>query len=89
MLKIGVVVPIDYLSVHGGAVQRVKVDVAALLGNGYDVEIIFPSRVKRLQHGLYRDCTAVPAALRYAFAFCEHQISFRQLNKGSYVTRTA
>lgn len=59
MVTTGVVVPIDYLSVHGGAVQRVKVDVAALIGNGYNVEIIFPSRVKSPQHDLPSGLTLV------------------------------
>jgi glycosyltransferase involved in cell wall biosynthesis len=52
MVTIGLVVPIDYLFVHGGAVQRVKVDVAALIDSGYNVEMIFPSRIKRPQHYL-------------------------------------
>ncbi|MFC1979749.1 hypothetical protein ACFLVS_02630 [Chloroflexota bacterium] len=49
---IGVVVPLDYLSIQGGATQRIKADLNALIYNGYDVEVIFPSRVSQLKHSL-------------------------------------
>ena len=48
---IGMVVPIDYLSIQGGASQRIKADLAALVHSGYDVETIFPSAVSQPQHG--------------------------------------
>jgi len=44
---VGLVVAFDYLSAYGGAVQRIKGDVAALMQNGYRVEMICPSRVAR------------------------------------------
>ena len=42
MTTVGVVVPLDYLFVYGGAVQRIKVDVTALIDSGYNVEMICP-----------------------------------------------
>jgi glycosyltransferase involved in cell wall biosynthesis len=56
---IGVVMPLDYLSLYGGVVQRVKADVAALLSSGYRVEMIFPSRIKQPQHDLPSRLTIV------------------------------
>lgn len=44
---VGLVAAIDYPSVFGGAVQRIKVDVAALIQSGYRVEMICPSRIGR------------------------------------------
>jgi polysaccharide biosynthesis protein PslH len=44
---VGIVVPVDYLAVYGGLVQRVRADVAALIGAGYKVEMISPSRSKQ------------------------------------------
>ncbi len=49
---IGIVVPLDYLSIQGGATQRIKADLAALIHSGYYVEVIFPSRVSQLKHSL-------------------------------------
>jgi len=45
MAVVGVVVPLDYLFIRGGAVQRVKADLTALICSGYNVEMIFPSRI--------------------------------------------
>ena len=46
----GLVVALDYLSGYGGAIQRIKGDVAALTQLGYNVEMICPSRTgKRIQ----------------------------------------
>ena len=44
---VGLVVALDYLSAYGGAVQRIKGDVAALRQNGYEVEMICPSRTEK------------------------------------------
>jgi len=44
---VGLVVAFDYLSAYGGAVQRIKGDVAALRQNGYQVEMICPSRFRK------------------------------------------
>jgi glycosyltransferase involved in cell wall biosynthesis len=49
---IGIVVPLDYMSIQGGLAQRVKADLAALMHGGYTVEVIYPPHAKRLQHGL-------------------------------------
>ncbi|MFC1938362.1 glycosyltransferase family 4 protein [Chloroflexota bacterium] len=49
---IGIVVPLDYLSIQGGVTQRIKADLAALIYSGYDVDVIFPSRVGQLKHSL-------------------------------------
>jgi len=49
---IGTVVPLDYLSIQGGASQRIKADLAALIYSGYDVDVIFPSHVNQLKHCL-------------------------------------
>ena len=49
---IGVVVPQDYLFIQGGASQRIKSDLAALMHSGYDVEVIFPSRASQSQFDL-------------------------------------
>ena len=59
MITVGVVVPLDYLFVYGGAVQRIKADVAALIDSGYNVEMIFPSRINRPQHDLPSGLTLV------------------------------
>jgi glycosyltransferase involved in cell wall biosynthesis len=59
VVKIGVVMPIDYLAVHGGTVQRVKVDVAALIDSGYNVEMVFPSCISQPQHDLPSGLTLV------------------------------
>ncbi len=59
MVTVGVVVPLDYLFVYGGAVQRIKVDVAALIDSGYNVEMIFPSRINQPQHDLPSGLTLV------------------------------
>ena len=45
--RIGVVVPFDYLGIYSGSVQRIKSDLAALIYAGYDVDIIFPTRVNQ------------------------------------------
>lgn len=49
---IGIVVPLDYLSIQGGATQRIKADLAALIYSGYDVEAIFPSHASQLKPSL-------------------------------------
>ena len=49
---IGVVVPIDYLSIQSGAAQRIKADLAALVHSGYDVEVIFPSSTGQPKNNL-------------------------------------
>jgi glycosyltransferase involved in cell wall biosynthesis len=41
---IGVVSPQDYTVLKGGLSERVKADLAALLGGGYEVEVTYPSR---------------------------------------------
>lgn len=56
---IGVVVPLDYMTIQGGLAQRVKADLAALMHGGYTVEVIYPSHAKRLQHGLPSTQTAI------------------------------
>ena len=61
METIGIVVPIDYLSILGGASQRIKADVAALIDSGYNVEIIFPSRNRQSQ----KDPSSGPILLTY------------------------
>jgi glycosyltransferase involved in cell wall biosynthesis len=58
---IGIVVPIDYLSVYGGSVQRIKADVEALIEAGYKVEVILPSRIRRPQG----DVTQGPTLVTY------------------------
>ena len=78
MITVGVVVPLDYLFVYGGAVQRIKVDVAALIDSGYNVEMICPSRIRQprcdLPSGLtlvtYRNvqhATFLPEKVRLVF----------------------
>ena len=59
MITIGVVLPLDYLFVYGGAVQRIKVDVAALIDSGYNIEMIFPARSNQPQHDLPSGLTLV------------------------------
>lgn len=59
---IGVVVPLDYMSIQGGLTQRVKADVAALIHGGYAVEVIYPSHANRFQHDLPARQTAVAYA---------------------------
>jgi len=49
---IGVVVPIDYLSIQSGAAQRIKADLAALVHSGYEVEVIFPSSASQPKNNL-------------------------------------
>jgi glycosyltransferase involved in cell wall biosynthesis len=44
--RIGVMVPFDYLCIYSGSVQRVKADLAALMYGGYNVEMIFPTRIQ-------------------------------------------
>ena len=54
---IGVVVPIDYLFIQSGAAQRIKADLAAVVHSGYDVEVIFPSRVGQPKYSLLSELT--------------------------------
>ena len=49
---IGVVVPLDYMTIQGGLAQRVKADLAALIYGGYTVEVIYPSHANRFQHDI-------------------------------------
>lgn len=56
---IGVVVPLDYVSIRGGLAQRVKADLAALMHGGYAVEVIYPSQANRFQHDLPATQTAI------------------------------
>jgi len=50
--RVGVVAPIDYRSVYGGAPQRIKADVEALIEAGHKVEVIFPARTRERQADL-------------------------------------
>jgi len=59
MTTVGMVVPLDYLFVYGGAVQRIKVDVTALMESGYHVEMICPSRIRQPQRDLPSGLTLV------------------------------
>ena len=56
---VGLVVALDYLSAYGGSIQRIKGDVAALRQNGYNVEMICPSRVARPRQKLPSGLTVV------------------------------
>jgi glycosyltransferase involved in cell wall biosynthesis len=42
--KIGVILPIDYLSIKSGASQRMKADLAAIACYGFSTEVIFPAK---------------------------------------------
>ena len=56
---IGIVVPLDYLSIQGGVAQRIKADMAALIYSGYDAEVIFPSHASQLKPSLPSKLTLV------------------------------
>ena len=59
---IGVVVPLDYMSLQGGLAQRVKADLAALSHGGYTVDVIYPSHTKQFQ----QDISAKQTLIAYA-----------------------
>ncbi len=57
--RIGLVVPFDYLCLYSGAVQRVRADLSAMMYNGYNVEMIFPTRISQFPNDLPSELTLV------------------------------
>jgi len=45
MQDIGVIFPFDFVNIHGGASQRLKADLTALVKTGFKTKLLFPSRV--------------------------------------------